>query len=154
MKKQITSCLLLLSFFNIAAWAANNDNAPATSSPSAIASVKDEYTATKMTEHVYEALPTEQQKVLASMWNLTISDYQHYLWLMQNTSNGLYYQDKHLDPSWILGMNAKDDQERQKYVVIAIKNERERITKELAFQREFTRLTKELFPNEKPINRN
>lgn len=107
---------------------------------------------THMTHSSFEKLSTEQQQSIASEWGLSTTDYSRYLWLMSNTSNSLYYADKNLDPTWILGMNAKNSQELEKYATIAVKNERNRIQKELAFQREFTRLAKELFPNEKPID--
>jgi len=100
----------------------------------------------------YQQLPIEQQQALASVWNLNPKDYSHYLWLMQNTPNGWYYADKHLDPSWILGFNAKDDAERKKFATIAIQNERARIEKELAFQKLFSSLQKELYPNEYPVS--
>lgn len=117
-----------------------------------IVATHTEYLPTQITQSVFDKLSSKQQQAVASMWNLSISDYSHYLWLMNNTPNSIYYTDKKLDPAWILGMNASSEQELQKYVVIALKNERARVQKELAFQREFTRLAKELYPNEKPID--
>lgn len=114
--------------------------------------VKDQYTLSTLTPSIYSMLAPAQQKVIAGEWRLTANDYAHYLWLMTNTPNALYYKGRNLDPSWILGFNAKDEQERQKYVVIAIQNERNRIEKELAFQRDFTQLQQQLFPNQKPVN--
>jgi len=70
---------------------------------------------------------------------------------MENSPTGVYYQDEHLDPSWILGFNAKDDTERKKFALIAIQNERARITQELAFQQVFYQLQRSLYPNQKPI---
>jgi len=105
----------------------------------------------KLTTTQYQQLPIEQQKIFAQRWNLDTADYSEYLQFMENSPNGLYYSDKHLDPSWILGFNAKDDQERKKYALIAIKNERLRIDKELAFQRVFSQLQKELYPNDLQI---
>jgi integrating conjugative element protein (TIGR03759 family) len=105
----------------------------------------------QLTPTVYSQLTTDQQKTVADMWHLSVSDYTRYLSLMSNSVNAIYYKDRNLDPSWILGFNAKDETERQKYVVIAIQNERERIEKELAFQRDFTQLQKNLFPDQAPI---
>lgn len=124
----------------------NNNN------QSNIVATHNEYLATQITQSIFEKLSSEQQQAISSMWGLSVTDYSHYLWLMSNTTNGIYYADKNLDPNWVLGMNATSEQEQQKYAVIAIKNERARIQKELTFQREFTRLAKELFPNEKPID--
>lgn len=109
------------------------------------------YLSTQITESSFEKLPLEQKQALSEMWNLSMTEYQHYLWLMQHTINGFYYKNANLDPSWILGMNADTNKEREKYATIAIKNERARVQKELAFQREFTRLSHLLFPNETPI---
>lgn len=117
-----------------------------------IVATHTEYLPTQITQSTFDKLSPEQQQAVASMWNLSVSDYSHYLWLMSYTSNSIYYADKNLDPTWILGMNASSEQELQKYVIIALKNERTRVQKELAFQREFTRLAKELYPNEKPID--
>jgi integrating conjugative element protein (TIGR03759 family) len=99
----------------------------------------------------YEKLTTAQQQTIADQWHLTASDYQNYLALMQSTPNGVYYQDKHLDPSVILGFNASNDEERKKYVLIAIQNEQARVAKELAFQKLFYQLQRTLYSHQKPI---
>lgn len=118
----------------------------------ALPTTKDQYTLSELTPSIYTNLNTDQQKTIADQWHLSIDDYSHYLSLMSNTPNAFYYKDKNLDPSWILGFNAKDEQERQKYVIIAIQNERDRIEKELAFQRDFTQLQQQLYPSQKPVN--
>lgn len=100
----------------------------------------------------FDQLSMDQQKSIATMWHLDMKDYRQYLWLMQNTPNGLYYKDKNLDPSWILGFNAKNDEDFKRYMIIAIQNERARIEKELSFQRAFTRIQQELYPNDLPIH--
>jgi integrating conjugative element protein (TIGR03759 family) len=99
----------------------------------------------------YQKLNVDKQKEIASIWSLNIKDYKYYLWLMEHSANGWHYADKHLDPCWILGFNAKNDEERQKFVDIAIKNERIRLEGELAFQRAFSKRFKELYPDEFPI---
>ena len=119
--------------------------------PSHTTFVKDSYSQSQLTPSDYDHLPVEQQKTLAEIWSLTPTDYSRYLSLMQNTPNGLYYQDKNLDPSWILGFNAKDETELNKFVTIAIKNERLRISRELAFQKAFDEIQRKLYPDEKPI---
>ena len=116
-----------------------------------IVSVPDTYIISQISPTSYSQLTTDQQKTIADMWHLSVTDYAHYLSLMTNSVNGVYYKDRNLDPNWILGFNAKDEKERQKYVVIAIQNERERLEKELAFQRDFTQLQKNLFPDQAPI---
>ena len=99
----------------------------------------------------FDQLSMDQQKNIAAMWHLDMKDYRQYLWLMQNTPNGLYYKDRNLDPSWILGFNSKNDDDFKRYVTVAIQNERARIEKELAFQRAFTRIQQEMYPNDLPI---
>ncbi len=128
-----------------------NDAPTSRLTASPIHAVKDHYLPSEITEDSYEKLSTDKQKEMSAIWNLSITEYQHYLWLMEHTQNGEYYRHLHLDPNWVLGINAANEQERQKYAMIALKNERERINKELAFQREFSRLAQQLFPNEKPI---
>jgi len=143
-------CLPLIAFATESA--TNTTPNTATTSVSAINVVKNEYLLSQMTHSIFDKFADEQQKEIATLWSLTVADYQRYLWLMQYTPSGVYYHDKNLDPNWILGMNATSEQDRQKFVVIALKNERERVSKELVFQREFTRLAKALYPNEKPIS--
>lgn len=104
-----------------------------------------------MQETIYDKLPQTEQELLAHVWGVSRKEYSHYLWLMRNTENGIYYADKNLDPTWILAINATSSSERKKYTIQAIKNERTRLAKLLAFQQEFNRLQYELYPNETPI---
>lgn len=104
-----------------------------------------------MQETIYDKLPQAEQDLLAHVWGVSRKEYSHYLWLMKNTENGIYYADKNLDPTWILAINATSSTERRKYTIQAIKNERTRLAKLLAFQQEFNRLQYELYPNETPI---
>jgi integrating conjugative element protein (TIGR03759 family) len=102
-------------------------------------------------QSVYEQLSQTQQTTLAQVWGISPKEYSRYLWLMSNTENSIYYADRHLDPTWILAINAKDTEERRHFTLQAIKNERIRLAKLLAFQQEFSRLQHELYPNENPI---
>lgn len=154
----IISCLSLTTAF---AQSDGNENIISTKNAStsaltatSIHAIKDHYLPTEITRDIYEKLPIDKQKETAAIWSLSVTEYQRYLWLMEHTQNGVYYQHLHLDPNWVLGINATNEQERKKYVTIALKNERERINKELAFQREFSELAKHLFPNETPIRWN
>lgn len=139
-------------FLLLASICLNQNAAYAQAMAEPIQSVNSELSLMVMTTHRYEQLPIEQQRSLAKVWSLESKDYHHYLWLMQNTPNSFYYADKHLDPSWILGFNASSDEERKKYAVIAIQNERTRIEKELVFQRVFYEVQQALHPNELPIS--
>jgi len=110
-----------------------------------------QYTPLSVTASVYQRLPIAQQENIAKIWHLNTTDYGRYLNLMENSPSAVYYQSEHLDPSWILGFNTKDDTERKKFALIAIRNERTRITQELAFQQVFYQLQRSLYPDQKPI---
>jgi len=113
--------------------------------------VKDKYILSELTPVSYTKLTIDQKNSIAQMWNLSTTDYEHYLWLMNNAPSSIYYKSKNLDPSWILGFNAKDEPERLKYVAIAIKNERVRVANELAFQHDFDLLQRQMYPDLAPI---
>ncbi len=146
MKKITLTLLLLLSCSRV------NYCLAQTTMPAPIQTSNSAWLPSIMQTAHYQQLPIEQQQALAAIWHLEAKDYHHYLWLMQNTPNGWYYADKHLDPSWVLGFNAKDDEERKKFAAVAIQNERARIENELAFQKIFSSLQKELYPKEFPVN--
>jgi hypothetical protein len=159
MKKilRIKSVVMVAIALLSASIACNNalaDAAPTVETPSIThtSPINDTYLNSIIDPSQFEQLPNTQQQTLAAQWHLSVADYDHYLWLMSNTPAGIYYKDKDLDPSWILGFNAKDEKERQKYVLIAIQNERIRVENELTFQNEFYALQKSLYPSEKPIN--
>jgi hypothetical protein len=99
----------------------------------------------------FQQLFANEQQTLATIWGLNATEYAHYLDLMEHSVDGLYYRDQHLDPAWILGINAKTDEEQRKYVTLAILHERERMGKLLRFQQAFDRIQRELFPVDKPI---
>src|SRR5688572_22150650 len=89
--------------------------------------------------HFAELSKTEQETV-ASIWGLNAAEYAHYLTLMEYSVDSLYYRNQPLDPVWILGMNAKTDEEQRKYVTLAVLHERERVRKLLRFQQAFDRI--------------
>lgn len=122
-----------------------------TAMPAPIHGLNSQFLPVSISIQQYQQLPIEQQKTMAEIWNLEIKDYRRYLWLMQNSPSGLYYADKYLDPSWVLGFDADNDEARKKYALIAIQNERKRIEKELAFQRAFNEMQKTLYPHDLPI---
>lgn len=116
-----------------------------------IPSTKTTYIISKLTPESFTKLSIDQQQDIAAQWHLSAEDYSHYLYLMNQTVNNVYYKDKNLDPTWILGFNAKDAKEREKFVMLAIQNERLRVAKELAFQQDFDRLQREMYPDLAPI---
>ncbi|PIQ43236.1 MAG: TIGR03759 family integrating conjugative element protein [Gammaproteobacteria bacterium CG11_big_fil_rev_8_21_14_0_20_46_22] len=85
----------------------------------------------------------------AKMWGLTTADFKRYLWLMKNTPSGHWY--KKLDPAEVLALNAKDPDQMMRYAKVQARNMHARVTRELAFDRIYSKAYKALYPNEKPI---
>jgi len=85
----------------------------------------------------------------AKLWGLTTEAFKRYLELMQNTPNGHWY--KQLDPAEVLALNAKDLNQMRQYAKIQARNMHARVTRELAFNRMYSKAYKALYPNEKPI---
>ncbi len=83
------------------------------------------------------------------MWGLTTEEFKHYLWLMQNTPSGHWY--KNLDPTEVLALNAKDPREMMKHTKEQARNMHVRVTRELAFNKLYTKAYKTLYPNERPV---
>lgn len=102
-------------------------------------------------QSVYDKMPEAQQQATAKQWGLTPREYGHYLYLMQQTDNGLYYGQAHLDPSWILAINGKDETERRKFTVLAVQREKARLDKLLAFEKLFQQVQQELYSHQLPI---
>lgn len=88
----------------------------------------------------------------AQQWGLNLQDYQHYLWLMKNTSSNKWYVK--LDPAEVLALNANDQAEMMRYAQIQARNMHNRVTRELIFNKMYTTAYKKLYPTEKPIQSN
>jgi integrating conjugative element protein (TIGR03759 family) len=87
--------------------------------------------------------------VNAQDWNLSVSEWQEYLKLMQGPS-GHYYQ--HMTPPEVLGINAETDRDLKHYAEVSAKQEHEKVEKELRFDHAFQEAAKRLYANE-PIIR-
>lgn len=85
----------------------------------------------------------------AKSWGLASKDFKHYLWLMQHTASGHWYQS--LDPAEVLGINAKNKQQMLHYAKIQARNMHVRVNRELMFDRLYSAAYRDLYPNEKPI---
>lgn len=79
---------------------------------------------------------TAAQKHEASVWNLSEDQEKRYLKLMENRSH-VYYAHQNVSPIEILGMNARDDQERTYYAKLFATQEAQRLAKELVFISDF-----------------
>ena len=73
----------------------------------------------------------------ASDWDLSASEWSRYQILMQGEA-GLYYT--HLEPSFVLGIYAKDDAERDRMARIVYQAEHARTKKLFDFNRAYTKL--------------
>ena len=85
----------------------------------------------------------------ATAWGLTTPDYQYYLWLMKHTPNGHWYPS--LDPTEVLALNAATQTDRMKYAKIQARAMHQRVSRELAFNKLYSKVYRELYPAEQPI---
>lgn len=97
----------------------------------------------------YQQLDDNAQLKIAARWQLKPAQYQQYLWLMHNTPSGHWYSK--LDPAEVLGINAKNEQERAQYARIVAKAAFERAGRELAMQHAYDQAMQALYPQQKPI---
>lgn len=88
------------------------------------------------------------QSDLAREWGLTLQEWTHYQTLMQGP-RGMYSPG--LDPLTALGIEAKTAEDRRRYAELQVKAERERVDKELAYQRAYDQAFASLYPSEKVI---
>ncbi|MCX4030189.1 TIGR03759 family integrating conjugative element protein [Endozoicomonas sp. SM1973] len=98
----------------------------------------------------YSATQTlEQKKIRATQWGLSLSEWQRYETILQGPK-GTWYST--LDPTHVLGLDAKSDEERRKYARLQVEVESARVSSELAFQRAFHQAQKEMYPDLLPID--
>jgi integrating conjugative element protein (TIGR03759 family) len=88
------------------------------------------------------------QDQLAKEWGLSSKEYERYQELMQGP-RGIWSPG--LDPLTALGIEARTDEERRRFAELQVKAERERVEKELAYQRAFDEAYRRLYPGEKTI---
>lgn len=92
-----------------------------------------------------QASANEEQ---AREWGLTPQEYSRYQALMQGP-RGVYSPG--LDPLSTLGIEARSAEERRRYAELQVRAERQRVDKELAYQRAYDEAHARLFPGEKVI---
>lgn len=94
--------------------------------------------------------PTLSEKSLAEHWGLSKEDWQRYRSLLQGVRGSI--SPSNLSPIEVLGIHARDAQERQKYAeqwAMIMREDAERI---LAFQQAYDEAQRRLFPNESLID--
>lgn len=96
----------------------------------------------------------EKQLHEAQVWKLSGTEEKRYVLLMQNKS-ALYYKDKPLSPVEILGLNARTQQEREKFAKLAAEQNEQKIAQVLTWRTTYTSAYKERtqdLPRIKPFN--
>ena len=87
---------------------------------------------------------TETQLHEASVWGLTIDEEKRYVQLMQNRS-AIYYKGLHQTPIDILGINARDEAERDHFAELASRQEAQKVSKNIAWNNAFYKAYNQLF---------
>ncbi|EPO4107816.1 TIGR03759 family integrating conjugative element protein [Enterobacter asburiae] len=90
-------------------------------------------------------LTTQQQ---ATVWGITPEEWQRYLMLKQQV-RGVWSPG--LDPLTTLGVEADTDHERQRFAELLVRQEYQRLEKELAFQRAYDAAWQRLYPGLTPL---
>lgn len=88
----------------------------------------------------------EQQLHEAKVWELTLDEEKRYVMLMQNRS-GVYYKGLRLTPLDILGINARDEAERNHFATLAAQQEAQKVAKNIAWNNAFHKAYNDLFAN-------
>lgn len=83
-------------------------------------------------QHLNKVKLTPAQIHQAKVWELTLDQEKRYVLLMQNRS-GVQYAGQKLSPVEILGLNARDDKERNQLAHLAAEQEAQFIAKNLSF---------------------
>lgn len=87
---------------------------------------------------------SKAQQHEARVWQLTDAEEKRYLQLMQSRS-GLYYQGLRMSPIDILGLNARDDAEREHLAELAAKQEAQKVAQNIAWNNAFYQAYNMLF---------
>lgn len=88
----------------------------------------------------------EQQLHESKVWNLTIGEEKRYVLLMQNRSK-IYYQGLRQTPLDILGLNARNEAERNHFAELAAAQEAQKVSKNIAWNNAFYKAYNKLFAN-------
>lgn len=85
----------------------------------------------------------------AQDWGLRAEEWARYRQLMQGPL-GVY--SPNLDPLTALGVEARSDEERDRYAVLQVQAEAQRVDKTLAYQRAYDSAWQRLFPGQQRVN--
>lgn len=87
---------------------------------------------------------SETQKQEAKVWGLSETEEKRYLQLMQSRS-GIYYKDLRMTPVDILGLNARNDAEREHFSELAALQEAQKVAQNIAWNNAFYKAYNQLF---------
>jgi integrating conjugative element protein (TIGR03759 family) len=124
-----------------------------TVSPKLIAALKDESTTARIEtgqSEMDQAQPVLTDVENAQRWGLSTQDWARYRTIMRGP-RGLWTPD--LDPLTALGVNADNEAERRRYAMILLRLEKERVKRELAFEKTVQAVKTELYPDLEPFDR-
>jgi integrating conjugative element protein (TIGR03759 family) len=136
MKPGFASAISLAMAFTIAAADTAAQSAPVTTSHAAQSQVQNSM----------DAALEERQ---ARDWGLRSEEWARYRQLMQGPL-GIY--SPNLDPLTALGIEARSDEERNRYAELQVQAESRRVNKTLAYQRAYDAAWKRLFPGQQRVN--
>lgn len=88
----------------------------------------------------------EQQLHEAKVWEITLEEEKRYVFLMQNRSK-IYYQGLKQTPLDILGLNARNEIERNHFAELAARQEAQKVSKNIAWNNAFYKAYNKLFRN-------
>lgn len=88
----------------------------------------------------------ESQLHEAKVWGLTPEEEKRYVLLMQNKSK-FYYEGLRQTPIDILGLNAKNEKERNHFAELAAMQEAQKVSKNIAWNNAFYKAYNKLFAN-------
>lgn len=89
---------------------------------------------------------TKDQTHEAKVWGLNLDEEKRYVLLMQNRSK-IYYEGLHLTPIDILGLNARNESERNHFAELAARQEAQKVSKNIAWNNAFYKAYNKLFEN-------
>lgn len=92
---------------------------------------------------------SEVQQQEAKIWQLTETEEKRYIQLMKSRS-GVYYQGLRMSPIDILGLNARDDAEREHFANLAAKQEAQKVAQNIAWNNAFYQAYNKYF-NDVPV---
>lgn len=96
----------------------------------------------------YRQSQQQESEAKAKEWGLTLEEWNRYIELM-NGERGMW--SPNLDPLTALGIEARTEEEQIKYARLLAKKYRERILKELDFDKLYRQEYKKMYPNELPF---